>query len=184
MTMAEQGAPGRSGEPVVAALRDPDTALRVLYAAQWGGMVRLASLLLGSTSAAEEVVQEAFVSMYRRWSRLKDPQAAAGYLRTSVVNGCRSWHRHQAVEIKHRRPGAPEPTSPAEIVERHEQGALVMAALRSLPPRQQEVLVLRYYADASEAEIAELCGISRGAVKSHAHRGMATLRTALGEAAS
>lgn len=184
MTMAEQGARGRSREPDATALADPDVALRALYAAQWGGMVRLASLLLGSTSAAEEVVQEAFVSMYRRWSRLKDPQAAAGYLRTSVVNGCRSWHRHQAVELKHRQPSAPEPAGPAETVEQHEQDAVVMAALRSLPPRQQEVLVLRYYADASEAEIAELCGISRGAVKSHAHRGMASLRTFIGEAAS
>lgn len=160
---------------------DPDAALRVLYATHWGGMVRLAALLLGSTSAAEEVVQEAFVSTYRRWSRLQDPQAAGGYLRTSVVNGCRSWHRHQQVEVRHRQPGPPEPSGPAEVAERRTEDARVMAALRTLSRRQQEVLVLRYYADASEADIAELCGISRGAVKSHAHRGLQALRTALEE---
>jgi len=170
------GAQGRDELP-----RDPDAALRVLYASHWGSMVRLASLLLGSTSAAEEVVQEAFVSTYRRWSRLQDPQAAGGYLRTCVVNGCRSWHRHQQVEIRHRRPGPPEPAGPAEVAAQRAEDAHVMAALRTLSPRQQEVLVLRYYADASEAEIAELCGISRGAVKSHAHRGLHALRGALAE---
>jgi len=160
---------------------DPDAALRVLYAAHWGGMVRLATLLLGSTSAAEEVVQEAFVSTYRRWDRLQDPQAAGGYLRTCVVNGCRSWHRHQQVEVRHRQPGPPEPSGPAEVAEQRSEDARVMAALRTLSPRQQEVLVLRYYADASEADIAELCGISRGTVKSHAHRGLQALRSALEE---
>lgn len=171
------GAQGREELP-----RDPDAALRVLYATHWGSMVRLASLLLGSTSAAEEVVQEAFVSTYRRWSHLQDPQAAGGYLRTCVVNGCRSWHRHQQVEVRHRQPGPPEPAGPAEVAAQRTDDAHVMTALRTLSPRQQEVLVLRYYADASEADIAELCGISRGAVKSHAHRGLAALRTALGEA--
>lgn len=171
------GAQGREELP-----HDPDAALRVLYATHWGAMVRLASLLLGSTSAAEEVVQEAFVSTYRRWSRLQDPQAAGGYLRTCVVNGTRSWHRHQQVEVKHRQPGPPEPAGPAEVAAQRSEDAEVMAALRTLSPRQQEVLVLRYYADAGEAEIAELCGISRGAVKSHAHRGLRALRNALGEA--
>ncbi len=170
------GAHGREELP-----RDPDAALRVLYATHWGSMVRLASLLLGSTSAAEEVVQEAFVSTYRRWSRLQDPQAAGGYLRTCVVNGARSWHRHQQVEVRHRQPAAPEPDGPAELAARRSADAEVSRALRTLSPRQQEVLVLRYYADASEAEIAELCGITRGAVKSHAHRGMQALRAALAE---
>ena len=177
--MVRRPAPGEQGREELPS--DPDAALRVLYAAHWGGLVRLASLLLGSTSAAEEVVQEAFVSTYRRWSRLDDPQAAGGYLRTSVVNGCRSWHRHQQVEVRHRQPGPPEPSGPAEVAAQRAEDATVMAALRTLSPRQQEVLVLRYYLDAGEAEIAELCGISRGAVKSHAHRGIQALRAVLGE---
>ena len=175
MTMARAQSAG-ADEPVPT---DPDTALRMLYAAHWGALVRLASLLLGSTSAAEEVVQEAFVGTYRRWHRLRDPQAAAGYLRSSVVNGCRSAHRHRVVEIRHRQPSDPAPAGPDEIAERREEDAVVMAVLATLPQRQREVLVLRYYLDASEAEIADLMGISRGAVKSHAHRGLATLRAGL-----
>jgi RNA polymerase sigma-70 factor (sigma-E family) len=160
---------------------DPDAALRVLYATHWGPMVRLATLLLGSTSAAEEVVQDAFVSTYRHLPGLRDPQRAGGYLRTSVVNGTRSWHRHRQVEERHREPSPTPPLGPDDVAAQVDADALVMSALRRLPRRQQEVLVLRYHADASEAEIAELCGISRGAVKTHAHRGLAALRTALTE---
>lgn len=178
MTMTRARVPG-ADEPVPS---DPDAALRVLYAAHWGSMVRLASLLLGSTSAAEEVVQEAFVGTYRRWHRLHDREAAAGYLRRSVVNGCRSAHRHRAVELRHRPPSTPAPAGPDELAERRDDDATVMRVLATLPPRQKEVLVLRYYADASEAEIADLMGISRGAVKSHAHRGTTTLRAALAAA--
>lgn len=160
---------------------DPDAALRVLYATHWGPMVRLAALLLGSTSAAEEVVQDAFVATYRHLPGLRDPQRAGGYLRTSVVNGTRSWHRHRQVEERHREPPPPAPAGPDEEATRSADDARVMAALRRLPRRQQEVLVLRYHADASEAEIAELCGISRGAVKTHAHRGLSALRAELGQ---
>lgn len=156
-----------------------DASLRLVYATQWVPMVRLAALMLGSTSAAEEIVQEAFVKLYARWSRLRDPSTAVGYLRVSVVNGCRSWHRHQAVERRHRPLPPPDPGGPEEVAEQHELDRSVLRALANLPPRQREVLVLRYYADATEAEIADLCRISRGAVKSHAHRGLAALRRAL-----
>lgn len=166
----------RHGAPL-----DADTALRVLYAAHWGQLVRLATLLLGSTSAAEEVVQEAFVAVYRRWHRLEDPHAAGAYLRTSVVNGCRSAHRHRQVEVRHRQPAAPPSAGPDEHALQREDDAAVMSALRRLPARQQEVLVLRYYLDASEAEIADLAGISRGSVKTHAHRGLAALGAALAD---
>lgn len=160
---------------------DADTALRVLYAAHWGQLVRLASLLMGSTSAAEEVVQDAFVAVYRHWNRLADPAAAGAYLRASVVNGCRSAHRHRKVEERNRPPAAPEPPGPDERALQSTDDAAVMAALRTLPARQQEVLVLRYYLDASEGQIAELVGISRGSVKTHAHRGIAALRSALAD---
>ena len=171
---------GREGRPRGAVL-DAETALRVLYASHWRQLVRLAALLLGSTSAAEEVVQDSFVAMYHRWHRLEDPAAAGAYLRASVVNGCRSAHRHRQVEDRHRPPPPPAPAGPDERAERREVDAAVMAALRRLPARQQEVLVLRYYADASEGEIADLVGISRGSVKTHAHRGLAALRAALAD---
>jgi RNA polymerase sigma-70 factor (sigma-E family) len=160
---------------------DADAAVAHLYAAHWRSLVRLAALLMGETASAEEVVADAFVALHRRWSGLQDPQAAHAYLRASVVNGSRSVRRHRDVEVRHRQPGAPEPAGPEERAVRADEDARVMSALRRLPRRQQEVLVLRYYADASEAEIADALGISRGAVKSHAHRGVSALRQALTE---
>lgn len=160
---------------------DPaDALLRVLYDEHWVAMVRLASLLLGSSDQAEEIVQDAYVGIYRRLDRFAESSDAAAYLRSSVVNGCRSAHRHRKVVVKYRQPAPPEPAGPSEIAEQHERDAEVMAAVRSLPRRQQEVLVLRYYADASEAEIADTLDISRGAVKSHTHRAIKALRGLLG----
>jgi RNA polymerase sigma-70 factor (sigma-E family) len=160
---------------------DADAAVAHLYAAHWGPLVRLATLLMGESGPAEEVVADAFVALHRRWSRLADPQAAHAYLRASVVNGSRSVRRHRDVEVRHRQPGAPAVAGPEERALRADEDARVLTALRTLPRRQQEVLVMRYYADASETEIADALGISRGAVKSHSHRGIAALRAALTE---
>jgi RNA polymerase sigma-70 factor (sigma-E family) len=162
-----------------AAPRTADEAVRVLYGTHWHQLVRLATLLTRDASVAEELVQDAFVSLHRRWSSLADPAAAHGYLRTTVVNNARSALRHRGVEERYRQPGPPEPSGPEERAVQATEDAQVMAALRSLSRRQQEVLVLRYYADLSEQEIAATLGMSRGAVKSHAHRGMAALREAL-----
>jgi RNA polymerase sigma-70 factor (sigma-E family) len=156
-----------------------DEAVTHLYAAHYRSLVRLAALLLRDTSAAEEVVQDAFVAMHGAWRRLADPDRALAYLRQSVVNRSRSALRHRDVVARH----APAPPPHAASAEHGALTALehasVMAALRRLPQRQREVLVLRYYADLSEADIAETMGISRGAVKSHAARGMAALRADL-----
>lgn len=156
-----------------------DALLRDLYHRHWVGLVRLAGLLLGSTDAAEEVVQDAYVAIFRRAGQFVDAGEAYGYLRASVVNACRSVHRHRAVVQRKPVPPDPAPAGPDELAVRHEQDQRVMLALRTLPRRQQEVLVLRYYSDASEAEIADTLGISKGAVKSHAHRGLTALRSFL-----
>src|SRR3954453_22411924 len=156
-----------------------DEAVRVLYGTHWHQLVRLATLLTRDASVAEELVQDAFVSLHRRWSSLADPAAAHGYLRTTVVNNARSVLRHRGVEERDRQPGPPEPSGPEERAVQATEDAQVMAALRSLSRRQQEVLVLRYYADLSEQDIAPTPGLTRGAVKSHAHRGIAALRAAL-----
>ncbi len=156
-----------------------DEAVSHLYAAHYRGLVRLAALLLRETATAEEVVQDAFVAMHGAWRRLEDPEKALAYLRRSVVNGARSALRHRGVTQRH----APAPMPDAASAEHGAMVALehaeVLAALRTLPQRQREVLVLRYYVDLSEADIADALGISRGAVKSHASRGMAALRAAL-----
>jgi RNA polymerase sigma-70 factor (sigma-E family) len=156
-----------------------DTAVAVLYTAQWPAMVRLATLLTRDASVAEEIVQDAFVALHGRWHRLADPAAARGYLRTCVVNGARSAVRHRIVAERHRQPGPAAPAGPEERAVQSTEDARVLAALRTLPRRQQEVLVLRYWSDLSEHEIATTLGVSRGAVKSHAHRGLAALRSAL-----
>jgi RNA polymerase sigma-70 factor (sigma-E family) len=159
--------------------RTADEAVRLLYATHWHQLVRLATLLTRDASVAEELVQDAFVALHRRWSSLDDPGAAHGYLRTTVVNNARSALRHRGVEERYRQPGPPEPSGPEERAVQATEDARVMAALRGLSRRQQEVLVLRYYADLSEHDIAATLGMTRGAVKSHAHRGLAALRQAL-----
>lgn len=161
------------------AASEADRAVTVLYREQYGPMVRLATLLLGDQGRAEEVVQDAFVELHGRWARLHDQQRAAGYLRRSVVNGCRSAQRRRGVEMRH----APSPPDDATSAEASVLAAAdrdrVFRALGELSPRQREVLVLRYYLDLSEADIADALRISRGAVKSHSSRGIDALRTRL-----
>jgi RNA polymerase sigma-70 factor (sigma-E family) len=156
-----------------------DEAITALYGAHWSGLVRLATLLTRDASVAEEIVQESFVALHRRWGSLSDQAAAHGYLRTSVVNGARSALRHRGVQEKYRPAPPPEPSGPEERAVQSTEDAAVLAALRTLSRRQQEVLVLRYYADMSEQDIASTLGMTKGAVKSHAHRGVAALREAL-----
>lgn len=156
---------------------DADTAVDELYVAHFRQLVRLSVLLVRDRETAEEVVQDSFVAMHDRWRRLDDPDKALAYLRQTVVNRSRSVLRRRGVEQRHAptydphdHPGADQDALAAE--RRNE----VLDAMRELPTRQREVLALRYYLDLSEAEIADALGISRGAVKSHASRGVASLR--------
>ena len=156
-----------------------DRAVTELYSSHYRALVRLAALLVRDTQTAEEVVQDAFVAMHDGWQRLRDTEKALAYLRQTVVNRSRSVLRHRTVVDKNLQKAPPDMPSAEHgalvLLERH----AVVAALRDLPDRQREAIVLRYYADLSEAEIAETMGISRGSVKSHTSRGMATLRSTL-----
>ena len=156
-----------------------DAAVTALYSLYWQPLVRLATLLTRDFSVAEEIVQDAFVALHRRWHHLTDVGLAHAYLRTSVVNGSRSALRHRQVVERLRRPGPVEPPDPEEQALQSLQDDRVFDALHALPRRQKEVLILRYYADLSESDIAAALGISPGSVKTHAHRGMAAMRTAL-----
>ena len=156
-----------------------DLAVIELYSMHYTALVRLAAMLVRDTPTAEEVVQDSFVAMHDGWERLRDTEKALAYMRQAVVNRSRSVLRHRMVVEKNQQ--KPPPDMPSA-----EHGALalversaVIAALRDLPERQREAIVLRYYADLSEAEIATAMKISRGAVKSHTSRGMAALRLAL-----
>ncbi|MDT4961734.1 MAG: hypothetical protein QOF87_1381 [Pseudonocardiales bacterium] len=151
-----------------------------LYGAHRLQLVRMAILLVDDLGSAEDVVQDAFVGLHRHHDKIRDPEAALGYLRTAVVNGARSMLRRRQTVRKHVRPVQAEvtdsPDSELLLAEDHRE---VLAAVRTLPPRQQEVLVLRYWSDLSEAEIAHALGISRGAVKSQASRAIDKLETIL-----
>jgi RNA polymerase sigma-70 factor (sigma-E family) len=158
---------------------DATQAVTEIYSTHYRSLVRLAVLLVRDVATAEEVVQDSFVAMHSAWRRLRDSDKALSYLRQSVVNRSRSVLRHRVVIDRN----APKP---APDMPSAEQGALsllersaVISALRTLPPRQREALVLKYYADLSEAQIAASMGISQGAVKSHTARGMASLRAVL-----
>ena len=164
------GPRGESGEQVARV-----SALEALFRDQYRSLVHVAWLLVDDQGTAEEIVQEAFLRLYRHWDRLASYSAAPAYLRTTVVNLARSRLRRRAVRRRHV-PGPLDPAPSAELhaLETHEHDA-VSAALATLPRRQRECLVLRNYLDLSAAEIATTLGISRGSVKSHTHRGFAAL---------
>ena len=150
-----------------------------LYAAYYNQLVRLALLLVHDLQTAEEVVQDAFEAMHSAWRRLRDSEKALSYLKQSVVNRARSVLRHRKVVDMHApKPAPDEPSAEHAVLALLERSAVV-SALRALPERQREAIVLRYYADLSEADIAKAMGISRGAVKSHTARAMAALKSTL-----
>jgi RNA polymerase sigma-70 factor (sigma-E family) len=179
--LSETGHPPLEGREEVLITTDSraDLALERLYHEHYLRLVRLGVLLLGGdVGRAEEVVQDAFVQVHRRWDRIEGA-ALPAYLRQTVVNGCRSARRHLRVVARNR----PEPpgTAPGadEGVVAASRRRDVLEALARLPRRQREVLVLRYYLELSEREIAQTLQISQGAVKTHASRGAAALRDSL-----
>ena len=155
--------------------------LTSVYLAHRLSLVRLAVLLVDDLYLAEDVVQDAYLSVHRRADRIRDPDATLAYLRISVVNAARSTirKRQTARRYQHAGLGVDEPPADTEVMLAAEHRE-VLAALRRLPDRQREVLTLRYWSGLSEAQIAEALGISRGAVKSNASRGIARLEAILG----
>jgi RNA polymerase sigma-70 factor (sigma-E family) len=167
---------GVSGEAGI----DATLGVTALYQAHAVGLIRLAVVMLGDRAAAEDVVQDAFFGLYRHWAGLADPGNALTYVRSAVLNRCRNALRQRG------RPGRLE--SPAAAVNSPEAAVLVgeehqhvLAAIRALPDRQREALVLRFYLDMSEEETARAMGISRGTVKSATSRAVAALGRMLKE---
>jgi RNA polymerase sigma-70 factor (sigma-E family) len=158
------------------------TALEDLFRAEYEPLVRLAWLLVRDRGVAEDVAQEAFLGLFRRWETLQDPAAARAYLRTSVVNAARSRARRDTTR-RRLRSVAPTGTQQEDAVTAsaeddvflRERERDVLDALAQLPRRQRECLVLRYFLDESELDTAALLGISPGSVKSHVHRGLRAL---------
>jgi RNA polymerase sigma-70 factor (sigma-E family) len=182
----ETNQPGEAGPPGVldrrAGSRDAVTSL---YAEHAVGLIRLAVVMIGDRPTAEEIVQDAFCGLYRRWDRISDPGKALEYVRAAVLNGCRSalrrrvrWQARSAALVQ-----LGETTESAESsVLVSEEHRAVLAALRRLPARQREALVLRFYLELGEAEISRSIGVTAGTVKSTTSRALAALGRLLGEA--
>jgi RNA polymerase sigma-70 factor (sigma-E family) len=161
------------------ALNGRAEAVTALYREHALGLTRMAYVMLGDRTAAEDVVQDAFCGLYRRWEHLSSAEKALPYLRSSVLNGCRTVLRRS---LRQARADHLQPVVSAEsMILGQEQRREVVAALRRLPDRQREALVLRFYLDLSDAEIAGDMGISKGTVRSTLYRALAALGIALKE---
>ena len=149
-----------------------------LFVAHYTQFVRMARLLVDDPETAEDVVMEAFASLCRRWFAIRDRSEAHRYVRSCVLNGARSQLRRRKVVRAHesarRQPGSGGNVGQDSDGDGTDRITLTRQ-LAALPVRQREVLVLRYYLDMSEADIAEALGISAGSVKQHASRGLAAL---------
>jgi RNA polymerase sigma factor (sigma-70 family) len=150
----------------------------MLFRRHYAALLRLAVVMLGSREAAEDAVQDAFVALHRhRWS-LRDPEAAEAYLRSAVLNRCRSWVRRQVTQR------APRPLmlvrehqeSPEDTAVGRDEIESLVAVMRTLTRRQREVLACRYVLELSVAETAQLLQISEESVKAHTHRGLQVLQ--------
>lgn len=142
-------------------------------------MVRLALLLVDDLASAEDVVQDSFAGLVKAWDRLDNESAARAYLRTSVVNASRSMLRRRRTARNYVPPLRPDAPGADEAAILSEEQSAVIVALGTLPRRQREVLVLRYWSALSEAEVAQTLGISTGTVKSTSSRGLTALRAAM-----
>lgn len=160
-----------------------DEAITALFDAYYVSLCRLATLLLGDRAQAEEVVQESFLHTFAGWRRIRDPERAGAYLRAAVVNRCRSRGRRRVTEERgNRAVWTPEERSNrASDPEQRTEAVAVWGAVQDLPPRQREAVVLRYYADLSEQEVALALGCAIGTVKSQLSKARASLGRALGE---
>lgn len=150
-----------------------------LFTAEWARVVRTALLLVDDDASAEDVAQEAFAGLLRHWDRLDDPARARAYLHRAVVNGARSVLRRRRTARAWTAPHAVAGPSAEELALLGDQRREVLAAVAQLPERQREVVVLRYWSHLDEAATAEAMGISRGTVKSTAHRALASLQRRL-----
>lgn len=144
-------------------------------------LYRTACLLVGDRALAEDLLQQALVQLYARWADLREPASAESYVRTTLVRSAISWRRRQTWKSETLVAEVPAASSGEGFAEVDER-LVLLPLLRSLPARQRAVVVLRYYEDMSEEQIAFVLGCSRGAVKSHASRAMGALRKALAEA--
>jgi RNA polymerase sigma-70 factor (sigma-E family) len=164
--------------------RDADRAMTAMYLTHYRPLVRIAALLVRDLATAEELVQDAFVAVHAAWRGLPDTDHALSYLHRAVVDRSRAALRQHVVVDKVAPRLAPDlPAGEDQLSIEVERSAFI-SALWTLPARQREVVVLRYFADLPEAQVASATGISRTAVRAHAAQAMSALRTELGNSGS
>ncbi len=161
--------------------QEPSQQITALYQAHAVGLVRLAFLMTGDRPTAEDIVQDAFLGLYRRWGTLADQGKALSYVRSCVLNGCRQLHRVRYRQAKFHFDPPPDARSAEDTAILGEDDRAVLTAIRRLPARQREAVVLRYYLDMTEDQAAQAMGVSRGTVKSATSRGLAALARMLEE---
>ncbi len=166
----------------VAGLADASASpvdVAAMFDAEAASLTRLARFYVDDKTAAEDLVQEAFIRFARHHGRLRDPDRAAAYLRSIVINLARDHNRRGFVSWRHRPPAQPDAPSAAETAEERAERAAVVDALRALPRRQRDCVTLRYYYDMPVAQIATTLGLSVNTVKTHLQRGLDALGTTL-----
>ncbi|MFE1308645.1 SigE family RNA polymerase sigma factor [Streptomyces sp. NPDC058755] len=149
------------------------------YRAHYRSLLGLAALLLDDTASCEDVVQEAFIRVHSARKRVRDPEKTLAYLRQTVVNLSRSALRRRILGLKLLSKPMPDMASAEEGAYDSLERRDLIKAMKGLQRRQREVLVLRYFADMTEAQVAETLGISLGSVKAYGSRGIAALRVAM-----
>lgn len=178
LSWTDSGWPEARGKP---AADSAAAAVAALYQHHAVGLIRLAYLMLGDRAGAEDAVQDAFCGLYRHWDRLADRDRALAYVRSSVLNGCRSALRRRTTGRRLLTAYQPPTASAEAAVLGLEERQEVMRAVRRLPERQREALVLRFYLDLPEREIARLMGLRPSSVRSATARALKALGHALGE---
>jgi RNA polymerase sigma-70 factor (sigma-E family) len=158
---------------------DSDSVMVALFTTEATRLVSLARFFVDDRTAAEDLVQEAFIRLSRSAHRIREHDKAAAYLRSIVVNLARDHNRRGLVSLRHRPPAVLDEPSAEETSFKQESRREVVAALRSLPHRQRECLALRYYLELSVDDIADALGVSTNSVKTHLKRGLRGLAAAL-----
>ena len=158
---------------------DVDALVAALFEQEGRRLVGLAGFFTDDRTAAEDLVQEAFIRLARTAHRIRDTEKAAAYLRSIVINLARDHNRRGLVSLRHRPPAAGDAPSAEETAAVQETRREVVEALRALPRRQRECLALRYYLELSVEDIAHALGVSANSVKTHLKRGLRGLATAL-----
>lgn len=161
---------------------DRDVLMARLFEQEGGALVRLARLFTDDRNAAEDLVQEAFIRLHRSAHRIRSPEKAAPYLRSIVINLARDHNRRGLMSLRHQEatPSGSTPEAPDDRLLLNEEQRMLLDEVRALSPRQRDCILLRFYLELSEREIADVMGISPNSVKTHCRRGLTSLRDSIG----